>query len=114
MSFCYLVPAPRIILQPMNVTAPAQTNATFICTGQGYGFVGVIWIRMVRDNERSPPIKSIVTTIVTSDNITSTLTIPDLRGRNQGHYSCRYNNSGGETDSTLARLTIESKYYLCI
>ena len=109
MSFCYLVPAPRIIVQPMNVTALAQTNATFICIGQGYGFVGVIWIRMVRDNERSPPTKSIVTTMVTSDNITSTLTIPDLRGRNEGLYLCRYNNREGKTDSNQVGLMIGSE-----
>ena len=112
MSFCYLVPAPRIIVQPVDVTAPAQTNVTFICVGQGFGFVNVIWVRGLRN--RSPPDKSIVTTIVTSDNITSILTIPDLRGRDEGHYTCRYNNSGGEADSIPARLTIGSKYYLCI
>ena len=55
------------------------------------------------------PGKSIVTTMVTPDNITSILTIPDLRDRDGGRYRCRYNNSGGETDSTRARLIIGSK-----
>ena len=47
--------------------------------------------------------------MVTPYNITSILTIPDLTDRDGGRYRCRYINSGGETDSDLARLTIASK-----
>ena len=96
-------------MQPVDKTISAQQNATFTCIGQGYGFVNVVWVRGIRNSERSPPSRSIITTIVTSDNITSTLTIPDLRGRNKGLYWCRYSNSEGETDSSQARLTIGSK-----
>ena len=101
------MPAPRIIVQPVDKAIPAQQNAIFTCVGQGYGFVNVVWVRGIRN--RSPPEKSIVTTMATSDSVTSTLTIPDLRGRDEGRYWCRYNNSGGITNSTLARLTIGSK-----
>ena len=95
----------------MDKTRPVIQNATFVCVGQGYGFVDVSWLRFRRGSKRSLPGKSIVTTIVTPDNITSTLTIPDLRNRNsdRGDYLCRYNNSGGETDSTMATLTIGGK-----
>ena len=93
----------------MDKTRPVTQNATFVCVGQGYGFVDVSWFRIRGGNERSLLGKSIVTTIVTPDNITSILTIPDLRDRDGGRYRCRYNNSGGETDSTRARLTIGSK-----
>ena len=91
----------------MNITRPVTLNATFICVGQGYGFVNVSWFRGMRN--RSPPGRSIFTTMVTPYNITSILTIPDLRDGNAGRYKCRYINSGGETDSELAILTIASK-----
>ena len=92
----------------MDKTRPPTQNATFVCVGQGYGFVDVRWVRGGR-NGRSPPGKSIVTTMATPDNITSILTIPDLIGSDGGRYRCRYNNSGGETHSNNARLTIGSK-----
>ena len=101
------MPPPRIIVHPMNITRPVTLNATFICVGQGYGFVNVSWFRGVRN--RSPPGRSIFTTMVIPNNITSILTIPDLRNNDRGHYKCRYINSGGETDSDLAKLTIDSK-----
>ena len=91
----------------MSITRPVTQNATFVCIGQGYGFVDVRWFRGERN--RSPPGRSIVTTMVTPYNITSILTIPDLRDRDVERYKCRYINSGGETDSDLARLTIASK-----
>ena len=38
------MPPPRIIVHPMNKTRPhaVTENATFVCVGQGYGFVDVI------------------------------------------------------------------------
>ena len=93
----------------MDKTRPPTQNATFVCVGQGYGFVDVNWLRIRSGNERSPPGKSIVTTMVTPDNITSILTISDLRNRDGGDYRCRYNNNGGETDSIMATLTVGSK-----
>ena len=94
----------------MDITEPATQNATFECVGQGYGFVDVRWIRGERRNSRrSPPRRSIVTIMVTPDNITSTLTIPDLTDRDGAPYRCRYNNTGGVTDTNLAILTIGSK-----
>ena len=93
----------------MDVASPATLNALFVCVGQGYGFVYVSWFRGSRNSERSPPDNSVVTTMVTSDNITSILTIPNLRGRDEGRYRCKYNNSGGETEGAPARLTVGSK-----
>ena len=93
----------------MDKTRPVTQNATFVCVGQGYGFVDVSWFRGARSSERPPLGRSIVTTMVTPDNITSILTIPELRDRDGGRYRCRYNNSGGETDSNVAILTIGSK-----
>ena len=92
----------------MDKTRPVTQNATFVCVGQGYGFVDVRWVRGRR--ERSPPERSTVTTIVTPDNITSTFTIPDVTEReNLRDYRCIYNNNGGETRSNAALLTIGSK-----
>ena len=101
------MPPPRIIVQPVGITRPVTQNATFVCVSQGYGFVNVRWFRGERN--RSPPGRSIVTTMVAPNNITSLLTIPNLRNNDGGRYRCRYINSGGETDSDLARLTIGSK-----
>ena len=100
------MPAPKIIVRPMNITVPATQNATFLCVGQGYGFVDVSWNSGTRRTLRE---RSIITTIVTSDNITSMLTIFDVRGRDEGHYRCRFSNSGGSTNSNRARLTIGSE-----
>ena len=93
----------------MDIIRPVTLNATFTCVGQGYGLVDVSWVRIRSGNERPLRGKSIVTTMVTSDNITSIVTIPDLRNNDGGHYSCRYINSGGETESDIATLTIGSK-----
>ena len=90
----------------MDVTAPVTQTAIFVCVGQGYGLVDVSWFRVGR---RPLPNKSIFTTIVTSDNITSILTIPDIINNDEGRYRCRYNNSGGVTDSVRRRLTIGGK-----
>ena len=94
----------------MDITRPVTLNATFLCVGQGYGFVNVSWFGGSRGSENSPPGKSIITTMITPYNITSILTLPDLTDRDEGRYRCRYNNSGGKTDSELARLTIASKF----
>ena len=106
------MPPPRIIVQPMDIIRPVTQNATFVCVGQGYGFVDVRWIRGVGIRGRSLRSKAIVTTMVTPDNIatiTSMLTMPDIRDNDGTRYWCRYSNNGGDTDSTRARLTIGSK-----
>ena len=93
----------------MDVTTPVTQTAMFECVGQGYGLVDVSWFSSARNSLGSPPDKSIFTTIVTSDNITSILTIPDIINNDEGRYRCRYNNSGGVTDSSQRRLTIGGK-----
>ena len=93
----------------MDITRPVTENATFVCVGQGYGFVDVSWVRIRNDNEKPPRSKSTVTTMVTPDNITSILTIPDLENSDGRSYRCTYINSEGKTDSDQARLTIGSK-----
>ena len=103
------MPSPRIIKQPVDTMRLATQNATFVCVGQGYGFIDISWIRGVRINERPPPSKSIVTTVITPDSITNTLIIPKLRDRDKGRYKCRFVNSAGGTDSYRALLSIESK-----
>ena len=100
------MPPPRIIEYPMDITLPVTEDAVFVCVGQGYGLVNVMWFR--GNSERSPPGRSTVTTMVTPDNITtitSTLIIPDVTDRTSTMYRCRYSNSEGETDSNIARLT---------
>ena len=94
----------------MDVTAPVTQTVMFICVGQGYGLVYVSWFSSGRSSPRSSRDKSIFTTIVTSDNITSILTIPDIINNDEGRYRCRYNNSGGETDSVRSRLIVAGKY----
>ena len=96
----------------MNTTLPVTQTAVLVCVGQGYGFVDVSWIRIVNGDERSLRGKSIVTTMVTPDNITtitSSLTIPDLENRDGRDYKCIYSNSEGETSSYIASLTIGGK-----
>ena len=87
----------------MDITVPATQNATFLCVGHGYGFVDVRWLGV-------RTARSTVTTLVTSDNITSILTIFDVRGRDQRRYRCKYINNGGSRNSDQAHLTVESKY----
>ena len=107
----YSVPPPRIIEHPIDIELPVTQTAMFECVGHGYGFVDVSWLRTISNNERSLPSKSTVTTMVSSDNIatiTSVLTISDLADSKRGNYWCVYTNSGGETHSRIADLTIES------
>ena len=103
------MPPPRIIVQPMNITRLVKQNATFVCVGQGYGFVDVRWAKFKYGNEKSLRRKSIVTTTVTPNNITSILTIPDARSNDVGRYECEYNNTGGGRVNK-AKLSIVSKY----
>ena len=84
----------------------------FVCVGQGYGLVDVTWTRLVNNDERPLRSKSTVTTMVTPDNITSILTIPNLENRDGRDYRCTYRNSEGETQSNNATLTIGSKWGL--
>ena len=106
------MPPPRIIEHPMDMTLPITQTAVFVCVGQGYGYVDVMWFR--NNGSRSPPERSTVTTMVTPDNITtitSILTIHDVNDNTPSRYRCRYSNSEGEADSNTARLTTGGKYY---
>ena len=97
----------------MDVTVPVTETAVFVCVGQGYGYVDVMWFRGSRD--RSLPERSTVITMVTEDTITtitSILTIPDVNDNTPSRYRCRYSNNENETDSRIAKLTIEGKQYL--
>ena len=89
----------------MDIIVSGGGTAVFVCVGQGYGLVDVRW----RTSGNYLPNKSIVTTTVSSHNITSILTIPELNNREKRNYRCIYNNSGGQTRSISGRLTIESK-----
>ena len=98
----------------MSITQPVTQTAVFVCVGQGYGLVDVSWVRLKIDNEKPRALrsKSIVTTMITPDNITtiiSSLTIPNLKDNDGKRYRCTYNNSVGEMHSNPARLTIGSK-----
>ena len=93
----------------MDMAVPVTETAIFVCVGQGYGLVDVNWVRLIRNDERPLRSKSTVTTVVTHDNITSILTIPDLEDGDGRDYRCIYNNSGGESHSNNATLTIGSK-----
>ena len=97
----------------MDREVPLTETAMFMCVGQGYGLVNVTWHRGGRYRGRLPPERSIVTTMITPDNIavlTSILTIPDVTKEDHSTlYRCRYSNSQGETDSSIVRLTVGSK-----
>ena len=95
----------------MDVTVPVTETAVFVCVGQGYGYVNVMWFR--GNGNKSPPGRSTVTTMVTEDDITtitSILTIPDVNDYTLSRYRCRYSNSEGEADSMIAKLTIGGKH----
>jgi len=91
----------------MDQTVPAPQTVVFVCVGQGYGIVNVSW----HGNKinKSQQKRSNVTTVVTPDLITSTLTISNLKGRDSGRYRCRYSNSEGGTFSNFATLTVGCK-----
>ena len=111
------MPPPRIIEHPLDTTVPVTQAAVFVCVGQGYGLIDVSWIRIVNGDEKSPRGKSIETTMVTPDNITtitSSLTVPDLESRDGRDYKCIYSNSEGEASSYIANLTITSKHYYVV
>ena len=97
----------------MDVTVPVTQTAVFVCVGQGYGYVDVMWFR--GSSNKPPPGRSTVTTMVTENDITtitSILTIPDVNDNTPSRYRCGYSNSEGETDSNIARMTAASKYYV--
>ena len=101
----------------MDITVPGGGTATFVCVGQGYGLVDVMWFRGNIRRTNPPPERSTVTTMITADNITiiSILIVPDVNDDTDytpKTYRCRYSNSQGHTDSMIARLTIGCKYLL--
>ena len=97
----------------MDHEIPLTETAMFMCVGQGYGLVNASWYVGRENRGRPPPERSIVTTMITPDNIailTSILTIPDVTEKDHSTlYRCRYSNSQGETDSSIVRLTVGSK-----
>ena len=106
------MPPPRIIKHPMDVTIPPGVAVVFTCVGQGYGLVDVNWFKGNMNSKNPPPETSTVNTMITPNNITtitSILTIPDVNDKTPNRYRCIFNNSEGEIDSTIARLTIGGK-----
>ena len=96
----------------MDIIVPVTETAVFACVGKGYGLVGIMWFRGNKENP--PPGRSTVTTMVTSDDITtitSILTIPNVNDNTPKMYRCRYSNSEGETDSNIVRLTTGVRNY---
>ena len=103
------MPSPIIIKHPMDQTIPINETAMFVCVGQGYGFVSVSWLIGRGNNERFPPDKATVTTMVTLHNITTILIIPDITDEDGKNFRCKYDNMGGESKSNIAKLILESK-----
>lgn len=92
---------PVVTKNPEGKTVPAPATANFTCAGRGYGNVTVRWIR-----GRGIAGKAIVTNVNIPGGITSTLTVPNVEGRDEGNYRCRFTNSGGSRDSNRAQLII--------
>jgi len=75
-----LVPFPRIITHPTDTSAAAPFSAVFICSAQAYGEMLIQWEG--KDNLPSP------VQVSTPELTTSTLTIPNVTGKDAGTYYC--------------------------
>ena len=105
----YLVLPPAIAESPRDMVAPLSSTATFKCTGQGYGYVRIIWEKRNTDNPL--PSKTNIDTYTFNHHIISLLTIPLVHYEDEGIYQCVYVNSRGTMYSYPARLDVGSKLY---
>jgi len=103
-----VVPPPKMVIAPQNITAAVYRSITFSFTGRGFGNVKVVWTK--------PPSKVTLTAVYASErndnHITSTLTISHLVDIYSGMYCCAVKNHVGSSELGCAYLHIEGSYYL--
>lgn len=105
MIYFYTAFAPHIIIHPIDASAAAPFGAEFTCSAKGCGHLDVIWHR----HTNSLP-KKVYSALVTSVNeITSTLTIPNVTREDSGKYYCVVWANTTATRSRLANLFLTGK-----
>jgi len=85
----------------MNVSV--YGSVTFECTAEGFGVIEVTWQRV----GCALPITSTITTIKSTNKVTSILHITKSSGYYSGQYYCTARNSAGTVKSQKAILHVE-------
>ena len=86
-----------------------HATAKFECQASAFGNVEVVWKRVYA----KLPIKSMITTKIQSDKITSILSITRTNKYYEGGYFCVVTNDAGNAISNQAHLYVKGMY-VCI
>ena len=101
--------APALITHPTNTSATAPFSGVFTCSAKGHGKLNVIWHR----HNKSLPQSAHSTPTASVNEITSTLTIPNVTDKDVGTYYCVVWTSNKATRSRIASLSLARKVDVC-
>ena len=106
----YLALAPDIITHPTNTSATAPFSGVFTCFAKGCRELNVIWHR----HNKPLPQKAHSTPTTSVNEITSTLTIPNVTDEDVGTYYCVVWASRKATQSRVASLFFAGNVDVCL
>ena len=102
LNFTYIALAPRIFIHPADRSTVAPFGAEFTCSAEG---CDVIWHRY----NNSLPKKAYSALVTSVNEITSTLTIPNVTSEDAGKYYCMVWANMTATRSRVANLFLTGK-----
>ena len=106
----YTALVPAIIVHPTNTSATAPFSGVFTCSAKGRGKLNVIWHR----HNKPLPQKAHSTPTTSVNEITSTLTIPNVTDEDVGTYYCVVWASNKATRSRVASLSLAGNVDVCL
>ena len=103
----YIVFSPDIIIHPTDTSAAAPFSGVFTCSAKGCSSLNVIWHRQ----NNSLPKAAYHTQVTSANKTTSTLTIPNISGKDVGKYYCVVWAGIKATQSYVANLFLAGEVY---
>ena len=94
---------PKISKQPSTINSSVFGSVEFECTAEGFGVIEVTWQRV----GCALPITSTITTVKSTNEVTSILRITKSSGYYSGQYYCTARNKAGTVKSQQASLYVE-------
>jgi len=97
------VSPPKISKHPSAMNVSVFGSVAFKCTAEGFDVIEVTWQRV----GCALPITSTITTVNSTNKVTSILQITKSSGYYSGQYYCTARNSAGTVKSQQASLHVE-------
>jgi len=105
----YVVPAPYFVIHPTDTSAAAPFDGEFSCSAGGYGYRNIIWYR----HTNLLPKKAYSRLMLSVNETTSTLTIPNVTIEDVGVYYCLVWVNRAALQSQSANLFLAGKIETC-